>query len=431
MGRWCLVLGLWFLLPLLVGQGCDEVPVLPEPPADSPGGLPPIPAPGPIPAPTPIPPLPPLPPITPPAPTPELSDLARIEVYDLSDDMYLSGKSLYTDNGMLVGNGGYNDKELWVGFDVTSREMYHSFFRWKAVGKPRAARAEVWLYCLQAATSPPPLFLEQPTQDWGAFTFRIPADPASRQQLLPPRTGEWYVIDVTTWHNEWRENRGPTNFGCQLRAIMDKDNPPRFSQWAEFVSSDSRNSTHWRPRLVIVREGGPLPVKLRFPLDGRYSPARVSGYRFGDWWEKRTCASFPSVLLQHLGTDFGASVNDPVYAVADGEVIYAQADEKQGGYVVLAHSNNTYTSSYVHVWPTVLAGTSVTRGLMIATVAPSTTYGPHLHFSLRDKPPVGDGVELMARRGAAPSSSCVIVTGEKPDPSWPNGSRDSEYAYWE
>lgn len=105
----------------------------------------------------------------------------------------------------------------------------------------------------------------------------------------------------------------------------------------------------------------------------------------------------------HGGIDLGTPMNDPIYSIADGEVIFSSkpgAPNKGAGYFIkIKHtglkrvdgSAFTCVTKYMHNNRNLVKkGDKVTRGQQIAlagTTGAST--GPHLHFEVRDKSPRG------------------------------------------
>ncbi|MGH8539538.1 MAG: M23 family metallopeptidase, partial [Stenotrophobium sp.] len=108
----------------------------------------------------------------------------------------------------------------------------------------------------------------------------------------------------------------------------------------------------------------------RWPLD-----AGIVSSEYGRRWGKL-----------HKGIDIAADTGEPVYAVADGVVIYA--DNKMRGYgnvVVIRHDENM-TSLYAHNSALkVHTGDVVKQGDLISLLG-STGHstGPHTHFEIRD-----------------------------------------------
>jgi murein DD-endopeptidase MepM/ murein hydrolase activator NlpD len=108
---------------------------------------------------------------------------------------------------------------------------------------------------------------------------------------------------------------------------------------------------------------------MRWPVE-----AGVISSDFGARWGK-----------QHKGIDIAADVGEPVYAVADGDVIYAGDGLRGYGNVVIVQHGQRVSSLYAHNSELkVKQGDHITRGTLIALMG-STGHstGPHVHFELR------------------------------------------------
>ena len=109
---------------------------------------------------------------------------------------------------------------------------------------------------------------------------------------------------------------------------------------------------------------------MRWPLD-----AYIVSSEFGERWGK-----------MHKGMDLAADVGEPVYAIADGAVIYAGDGLRGYGNVVILRHDRKTSSLYAHNSELkVKLGDQVTRGMLIALLG-STGHstGPHVHFEIRD-----------------------------------------------
>ena len=109
---------------------------------------------------------------------------------------------------------------------------------------------------------------------------------------------------------------------------------------------------------------------LQWPLE-----AGIVSSEFGQRWGKT-----------HKGIDIAADVGEPVYAIADGDVIYA-SDGMQGyGNVVILRHDRQRVSLYAHNSALkVKVGDHVNRGSIVALLGSSGhSTGPHVHFEIRD-----------------------------------------------
>jgi murein DD-endopeptidase MepM/ murein hydrolase activator NlpD len=88
----------------------------------------------------------------------------------------------------------------------------------------------------------------------------------------------------------------------------------------------------------------------------------------------------------HKGIDIAADVGEPVYAVADGDVIYASDGMRGYGNVVILRHDRQRVSLYAHNSALkVNVGDHVAKGSLVALLG-STGHstGPHVHFEIRD-----------------------------------------------
>ncbi len=109
-------------------------------------------------------------------------------------------------------------------------------------------------------------------------------------------------------------------------------------------------------------------------------------------YTKVTTGMYYSSGQYHGAIDFGSGgiSGQPVYAVADGIVVTAEAlTTSYGNYIIIAHYNGLYTL-YAHGQQgsiAVSAGQTVKQGQQIMRVGSSgNSTGPHLHFEVRVSP---------------------------------------------
>jgi murein DD-endopeptidase MepM/ murein hydrolase activator NlpD len=109
---------------------------------------------------------------------------------------------------------------------------------------------------------------------------------------------------------------------------------------------------------------------MRWPLD-----AYIVSSEYGERWGKI-----------HKGMDMAAHVGEPVYAIADGEVIYAGDGLRGYGNVVILRHDRKTTSLYAHNSELkVKQCDQVTKGTLVALLGNTGhSTGPHVHFEIRD-----------------------------------------------
>ena len=87
---------------------------------------------------------------------------------------------------------------------------------------------------------------------------------------------------------------------------------------------------------------------------------------------------------KHLGVDFAAKNEDPIYASASGVVISVNETEDLGLTIKIYHQNG-YVTSYSHLGKaSVKQGKKVEKGDLIGVVGSTgKTTGPHLHYVIQ------------------------------------------------
>ena len=86
----------------------------------------------------------------------------------------------------------------------------------------------------------------------------------------------------------------------------------------------------------------------------------------------------------HIGLDIAARMWDPIVAIADGTVVFAEWGGGYGNLVIVEHAGG-WSSYYAHLDKyAVKAGQEVRQGELLGG-AGTTGYstGPHLHFEIR------------------------------------------------
>jgi murein DD-endopeptidase MepM/ murein hydrolase activator NlpD len=109
---------------------------------------------------------------------------------------------------------------------------------------------------------------------------------------------------------------------------------------------------------------------LRWPVD-----VGVVSSEFGERWGK-----------PHKGIDIAGDAGDPVYAVADADVIYAGDGLRGYGNVVILRHDSKMTTLYAHNKELkVHQGDHITQGTLISLLGNTGhSTGPHVHFEIRE-----------------------------------------------
>ena len=120
-----------------------------------------------------------------------------------------------------------------------------------------------------------------------------------------------------------------------------------------------------------------------FPITQTFISPLDDAYRSAAYGAARSYAGAP-VRIFHTGVDFAAPANTPIYAVADGVVIFSEFTELRGNVVILDHGLGIKTGYFhlsqllVQVGDVVVARTAIGA---LGNTGLST--GAHLHWDVR------------------------------------------------
>jgi murein DD-endopeptidase MepM/ murein hydrolase activator NlpD len=181
--------------------------------------------------------------------------------------------------------------------------------------------------------------------------------------------------------------------------LAEKDVLKTFTDAGEHSEAEVLAVLHRAPGKGAPAAHGPAPAlpaqyagRLRWPLD-----AGVVSSEFGARWGK-----------QHKGIDIAADSGEPVYAVADGEVIYAGNGLRGYGNVVIVQHDGHMSSLYAHNSALkVKQGDRVTQGTLLALLGSTgRSTGPHVHFEIRE------GDTAVNPRSVLPASKLADAGGQ-------------------
>ena len=151
------------------------------------------------------------------------------------------------------------------------------------------------------------------------------------------------------------------------------------------------------PAPVVARAPAPAPAPATAapPAKAPTPGARVTAWR----WPASgavTRGYSPSV---HKGIDIAGNRGDPVYAVADGTVVYAGTGIVGFGELVIVKHNDIYISAYGHNDRLLVRENDVVgAGQIIAEKGSSGTDTVKLHFEIRKEGKPIDPVKLLPAR---------------------------------
>jgi len=206
----------------------------------------------------------------------------------------------------------------------------------------------------------------------GCATF-FPPEPKPLHGEKPP--GRWHEVKAGETLSQIAEAAGvPMQDLMELNGI---NSPDRIEVGQFIYVLDATAVRSNEPTTAITPEGRPVNLgepgessQLRVPVQG----ATLSSY-FGPRWGR-----------QHEGVDYAAPTGTPIYAAADGKVIYASDEVRGYGNMLVIQHSPTLLTVYAHASVLLVqVGDQVARGQMVARVGESgRATAPHLHFEVRE-----------------------------------------------
>jgi len=98
----------------------------------------------------------------------------------------------------------------------------------------------------------------------------------------------------------------------------------------------------------------------------------------------RRSYNIPNASAYHTGTDFGRAVGTPVYAPADGIVVFSEPLIVRGNVIIVDHGWGIMTGYWHLSASQVVAGDTIVQGQHIGDIGNTgLSTGPHLHWEMR------------------------------------------------
>jgi lipoprotein NlpD len=148
------------------------------------------------------------------------------------------------------------------------------------------------------------------------------------------------------------------------------------------------------------KSSSPVSSPARSVASAPRVAAGGSGAAVGKWrWPTRgkVVRGFSGTV--HKGVDIDGKSGDPVYAVADGNVVYAGSGIVGYGRLLIVKHNDIYLSAYGHNRALLVSeGSRVTAGQKIAEKGSSATNSVKLHFEIRREGRPVDPLALLPPR---------------------------------
>jgi lipoprotein NlpD len=153
---------------------------------------------------------------------------------------------------------------------------------------------------------------------------------------------------------------------------------------------------------IVPQSGSASAASAASPAPAR-EPAPAAA-REGDddvnWaWPATTPVSTPFDDARNKGLVFRGKAGDPVYAAADGRVVYAGSGLRGYGNLVILKHNATYLTAYAHNQTLLVKDDqTVKRGQKIAEMGSTDADGVQLHFEIRKQGKPIDPARLLPAR---------------------------------
>ncbi len=148
----------------------------------------------------------------------------------------------------------------------------------------------------------------------------------------------------------------------------------------------------------------PSPAPAPAVASPAAAPAPAAIPREGDddiaWgWPASASVSAPFDESRNKGLVFKGKAGDPVYAAADGRVVYAGSGLRGYGNLIILKHNATYLTAYAHNQTLLVKDDqSVKKGQKIAEMGSSDADGVQLHFEVRRQGKPIDPARLLPAR---------------------------------
>ncbi|MEO8807610.1 MAG: peptidoglycan DD-metalloendopeptidase family protein [Burkholderiaceae bacterium] len=157
------------------------------------------------------------------------------------------------------------------------------------------------------------------------------------------------------------------------------------------ASSTSAPAT---PPASVAAAAAPAPAPAPLPAAARDAEDDVN------WaWPATGAVTAPFDEGKAKGLSIGGKAGDPVFAAADGRVVYAGSGLRGYGNLIILKHNNTYLTAYAHNQALLVKeDQAVRRGQKIAEMGSSDADGVKLHFEIRKQGKPVDPARLLPPR---------------------------------
>ncbi|MGQ3052319.1 MAG: peptidoglycan DD-metalloendopeptidase family protein [Roseateles sp.] len=206
--------------------------------------------------------------------------------------------------------------------------------------------------------------------------------------------------DVAKWNN--LENPNRIEVGQVLRVVPPGVDPSAVT--AKPVAGTAKVETRpldAKPPVAAASTAASAPSVAATTTPAPAAPTAAAGDEDGlSWaWPVTHPVSAGFDEQRNKGLDFAGKPGDPVFAVADGRVVYAGSGLRGYGNLVIIKHNNTYLTAYAHNRAMLVEQDQVVRkGQRIAEMGSTESDIVKLHFEVRKLGKPVDPAKLLPPR---------------------------------
>jgi len=205
------------------------------------------------------------------------------------------------------------------------------------------------------------------------------------------------------WNN--LSNPNLIEVGQAIRIVPPGVDPATATSRPVTTARVETRSLETKPGSATVPQSGAASAPAASASGASSAPVReAAGPREGDddinWaWPATTPVSTPFDEARSKGLVFRGKPGDPVYAAADGRVVYAGSGLRGYGNLVILKHNATYLTAYAHNQTLLVKDDQqVKRGQKIAEMGSTDADGVQLHFEIRKQGRPIDPARLLPAR---------------------------------
>lgn len=214
----------------------------------------------------------------------------------------------------------------------------------------------------------------------------------TRSRHTKPLKGYWYTVKKGETLDDVVAKHGANRLDLvELNGIESKQ--PLHQGQRVFLFGVQRSKSRDKQK-VVKRSTKQTKTQRQLPLSKQKWIWPVRGARLTSKFGRR--GNRP-----HKGIDLADKPGTPIYASADGTVVYSGSRQRGYGNLVILKHENDYVTVYAHNRRNLVdEGQRVRQGFQIAELGNTgRSTGPHLHFEIRHK---GKPINPLRLLGKAP-----------------------------